>query len=365
LGIVTWQWVAARRFPLHQRVPQTGFAPGISLLKPLKGCDPATRACLESWLRQTYEGPVQVLFGVADPADPVCTLVRELIAEFPEADAKLVICAENLGFNAKVSTLRQLVDLARHGFLVVSDADVKAPSDLLPTLMAPFQAPRTGLVNCLYSLGRPATLAMRWEAVAINADFWSMVLQSNMIKPMSFALGAVMAIRRQALTEIGGFATVADHLADDYQLGNQLFRKGWSLELCPIVVECVEGAAGWQQAWRHQLRWARTIRFCQPTPYFFSLLSNGTLWPLILVIARPETPFLLLALLCWVVRMATALQQQFLLTRSRHHLFYDWLVLVKDLLQAVLWLQAFVGNTVTWRGIRHQVGKGGKLRLPV
>ena len=32
---------------------------------------------------------------------------------------------------------------------------------------------------------------------------------------------------------------------------------------------------GWSAVWKHQLRWARTIRVCQPVPYFFSLLSNA------------------------------------------------------------------------------------------
>ena len=131
---------------------------------------------------------------------------------------------------------------------------------------------------------------MQWEAIAINADFWSQVLQSRSLKPLDFALGAVMATRRQHLQEIGGFAGLVDCLADDYQLGNRIARRGHSIALSPVVVECWSAPMGWAEVWKHQLRWARTIRVCQPAPYFFSLLSNATLWPLLWLIVKPAAP---------------------------------------------------------------------------
>jgi hypothetical protein len=53
-------------------------------------------------------------------------------------------------------------------------------------------------VNCFYRLANPTTTAMQWEAVAINADFWSQVLQSQTLKPLDFALGAAILLRRKA-----------------------------------------------------------------------------------------------------------------------------------------------------------------------
>jgi len=46
LALTLWQWLVARRFPLHQRVADKSFAPAVSLLKPLKGCNATTVACL-------------------------------------------------------------------------------------------------------------------------------------------------------------------------------------------------------------------------------------------------------------------------------------------------------------------------------
>ena len=311
LALTLWQWLAARRFPLHWRAPNTGVQPGVTLLKPLKGSDAHTEACLRSWFVQEYGGETQILFGVASAEDLACGVVKKLLAEFPRSDAQLVVCPAQLGPNAKVSKLAQLEPLAKHEIIVVSDADVRAPTDLLANLVAvlrddvrtiqgsvsvvgnrspgppathsPINVGRSGardaatnkvgLVNCFYRLANPTTLAMQWEAIAINADFWSQVLQSASFRRLDFALGAVMATRHQQLAEIGGFKALVDCLADDYQLGHRIAQSGHRVELCPVVVDCWSAPMGWRAIWKHQLRWARSIRVCQSVPYFFSILK--------------------------------------------------------------------------------------------
>ena len=204
---------------------------------------------------------------------------------------------------------------------------------------------------------------MRWEAIATNADFWSQVLQSRSLKPMDFALGAVMAVPRLRLEEIGGFKTFVDCLADDYLLGNRIARRGYSILLCPEVVDCWSGPMGWAGVWKHQLRWARTIRVCQPLPYFFSILSNATLWPLIWIAARPTPPVLGAAVVCWLIRILAALDLQARLERSGPGCWcYAWLVPLKDLLQAAIWLLAFLGNRIEWRGQKLRLRPDGTLQ---
>ncbi len=386
LALALWQFVVAMRFPLHQRVADKSFTPPVTLLKPLKGADAETLRCLESWLTQDYAGAVQILFGVESATDPVCELVRRLLAARPGREAQLVICSESLGSNAKVSTLIQLQRLTRHDLITVSDADVRVAPDLLTNMVSPLRDPAVGLVNCFYQLANPATLAMQWEAIAINADFWSQVLQSRSIKPLDFALGAVMATTRQQLEAIGGFNALVDFLADDYQLGNRIAKRGGRVVLSPVVVECWDSPKNWSEVWRHQLRWARTIRACQPLPYFFSILGNATLWPLLWVIAaivtasetsgtttvsgatvsvvvslHPLSQALLFALVIWLARALTAMRQESRLTRSHSHWAFFWLVPVKDLLNVAVWALAVLGKTVEWRGQRYRVQRGGKL----
>jgi ceramide glucosyltransferase len=375
LALVIWQWWVAWRFPLHRRVAQPSSTPGVTLLKPVKGCDETTADSLQSWFEQNYSGPVQILFGVPTAADPSCKIISDLIQKKPGCDAELVICREALGTNGKVSKLLQLEGRAKYELFLVSDADVRVPTDFLANIITALNSPggasaaesgardQISLVSCFYRLANPTTTAMRWEAVAVNADFWSQVLQATSLGPLNFALGAALLVRRKALVDIGGFNSLANYLADDYQLGHRLAEKGHRLALCPVVVECWNAPMNWRDVWRHQLRWARTIRVCQPLPYFFSILSNATFWPLLWLMASLVLPVTfcssLAAVVCLLIRIVLAQNLQRRFTPDKDLVSPFWLVPVKDLLQVALWLAAFAGNTVEWRGLRMKLRGDG------
>jgi ceramide glucosyltransferase len=315
---------------------------------------------LRTWCNQDYAAPVQVLFGVASASDRVCDIVREMIAAHPHLDAQLVVCPENHGSNAKVSTLIQLQSAATHEILLVSDADVYAPPDLLKQVVQPLSDSAVGLVTCFYRLINMSNLGMRWEAFAINADFWSQVLQAQSLRPIDFAMGAVMVTRKAELNAIGGFSSLADYLADDYQLGNKIARSGKRVVISPVVVECRSATLQWKEVWSHQTRWARTIRVSQPIPYFFSKLSNGTFWPFLWAVCDPGPRSYFFGAFCVLVRMAQACYCEGKLT-GRRRLSSLWLAPIKDLLQLAIWVLAFTGNRIQWRGREFQVQPNGKL----
>jgi len=379
-AINCWQWIVARRFPLHARIDQVEYTPPVTILKPLRGLDSETRHCIESWFAQNYAAPIQLLFGVASPDDPVGPVIENMIATHPGSDARLIICPELLGFNAKVSTLSQLEPLARHEILVISDADVLVPADFLANIIAPLHDKKVGLVTCFYRLANATTLAMRWEAVGTNADFWSQVLQARSLKTLDFALGAAIATRREQANAIGGFRSLANYVADDYQLGNRIVTLGARIEISPLVVDCREAPISWAQAWRHQVRWARTIRFCRPISYFFSILGNATLWPLLWLLALASSlhhdpqrqpgesglgyelvTSLGVGVAFLIVRVLFAISLQVRLSGSAKDRAWFWLVPLKDLLAAAIWIVSFLGNQIEWRGRCYRVVTGGKL----
>ncbi len=381
-ALLLWQWLVARRFPLHQRMPAHSFPPAVTFLKPLKGCEPSTEDCLRSWFVQEYTGRVQLLFGVDSADDPVGSVVRKLQQEFPASDSQLIVCGPPRGANAKVSKLVELDHLAKHDLLVISDADVRVPVDFLANVIDPLREDKTsdaaqapaaksngavqspcGLVNCFYCLANPTTLAMQWEAIAINADFWTQVLQAQSLKPLDFALGAVMVTTRQSLQKAGGFAALVNCLADDYQLGNRIARGGESIVLSTVPVECFSAAMGWRAVWKHQMRWARTIRVSQPAPYFFSILSNAMLWPLLWLAMRPGLAPAIFGGAALVMRVVMAVTAQTRLSQRRTHLRYWWLTPVKDLLQVAIWAGAFLGNTIEWRGQRMKLRRDGEVKI--
>lgn len=355
-----WQWLAGIRFQI-EKIPRQGREwgfPSLSILKPLKGCDSQTEGCLASWLKQNYPGEVELLFGIASPDDPVRGVVEKLLASSNAVRGELIICDPLLGSNAKVSSLCHMMKRAKHEIIVVADDDVVIQDGFLQELAAGFRNPEVGLVNCFYFI-EPKNWAMRFEAIAVNADFWTQVLQGLMLKPMDFALGAVMATRREMLGKLGGFESLLEYLADDYQLGNKVAKTGAKLQICPTPVECRSDPLSAKQVWNHQLRWARTIRVCQPVPYFFSIISNPTLWPLLACIfGAPGGKWLLLSAI--IARIGTGAFSYKKLS-GLPALVPGLLSPIKDLFGAAIWLLSFTGNKITWRGTLFRVNRGGKL----
>ncbi len=361
LLVTVWQWVCGLRFPLHARASLRRSVPAVTLLKPIRGWDEQTARSLRSWLAQDYPEHVQTLFGVDDDDSAAQTGVRQLIAGLPEERAKLVICHRKLGPHPKVAKLVQLYPHAWHDIIVVSDADVWAPPDFLIQTTPLLQDSEVGMVNCFYSQPAAQTLAMRWISIAVNADFWTQVLQANSIKPQDFALGAVMMTRRREVEAIGGFASCIGYLADDYQLGHRIAQLGRRIQLSPVVVECRSTPMSWRQVWSHQLRQARTVRACRPVPYFFSILNNVTLWSILWLFTGP-TPVALAGIgIAQLIRCGTALHNEFRLCRSCAAWNSFWMIPIKDLLHFVAWAGAFLGRSVIWRGERFILRAGGKL----
>ncbi len=68
--------VASVRQRLRHEKPAKVF-PAVSILKPVRGVDPAMYAALRSQAQQDYP-EFEILFGVADEHDPAVPLIQQL-----------------------------------------------------------------------------------------------------------------------------------------------------------------------------------------------------------------------------------------------------------------------------------------------
>ncbi len=233
------------------------FEPGISVLKPLRGLDPNTREAFVSQLQQDYP-QFEILFGVHDDADPAAEEVRRLQFEFPNAPIRLIVGASPAP-NGKVGLLMTLASHARYPLWVVNDSDIRVTPTYLREVVAPLADPTIGLVTCLYR-AKPHTLPAAWESLGIATDFMPSTLVAPLVGVREFGLGSTLAFRAKDLEQAGGFASVANYLADDYQIARRLTAFGKRALISTYVVETSLNDANWLGVWRHQVRWARTIR---------------------------------------------------------------------------------------------------------
>jgi len=356
------QIVAARRFLRHARRLPTGYTPPITVLKPLKGPGVELAANLETFCRQDYP-EYQIVFGVEDAGDPAVEIVRSLMRRFPDRDITLSVGNEE-GANRKVASVVHMMRHARHDVLVLSDADIRVRPDYLRTLAAPLSDPAVGLTTCLYRgrsiIGLPSLI----ESLFINTDFLPMVLMAQWVQRFRYAYGASTAFRREALAGIGGFDALRDHLADDYVLGNRIADAGWRLLLLPYMVETVLDSRTLGDVWRHQLRWARTYRTCQPFGWFVSFIVHTMLWGVLAAFATGGSTAGWIALLAAIVARVGALRVILGMLGDTATVRELWLVPLKDLAYSAVWMTSWLGRDVVWSGQRLRVLPDGRM-LPL
>lgn len=336
---------------------RSDFTPPASILKPIRGLDPQFYACLRSHAAQDYP-EFEILFAVRDPNDPAAADVRRLTAEFPRRRIELFVTDVDLGPNEKVNSLERLRRECRHDVLVIDDSDILVGPDYLRRVVAPLSDPGVGLVTCLYRGVPGGGLPSLLEALWIATDFQPSVLVARMLG-IRFALGATMAVRRQQLDEVGGFAALAEFLADDYQLGKRLGDRGYEIAVSDTVVETMLPRQNWRTAWRHRLRWARTLRVCRPAGYAGMLVTFAIPISAAALVVAPSTwPGVAV---CLVFRLGAALAVGLARLRDPVVLRYFWLMPLTDLLTFALWLGSFLRRQIDWRAARFQLDQDGRI----
>ena len=366
MGYFVAAWRAAREFLAQDRGAQNGFAPGVSILKSLKGLDPGMLDAFRSHCCQEYAGEYELLFGVFTMDDLAVGAVEQLQREFPALPIRLLECPERLGCNGKVSTLAQLARHARHDFLLINDSDITVSPQYLARIMGCFgvkhSGPKVGLVTALYRGRAHGTLTSRLEALGIATDFQAGVLLSKKLEGgLSYGLGSTLAVRREALEKIGGLAVLADQLADDYELGARVFQAGFLVGLSAEVVETGVPPYTWRGFIDHQLRWARTVRDARPWGYVGLIFTHGLAWAMVNVLVCGLSS-LSLALLgaSGFLRIWLAMTVGAEVLGDDQVLGGLWLLPLRDLLHLGVWAAGFSGNTIVWRGERF-VLKSGRL----
>lgn len=350
-----------------------GFAPDVSILKPLKGVDARMYAGFVSHCRQQYAGRFELLFGVSSLDDPAAAEIARLQAEFPACAIRLIECPERLGSSGKVSNLIQMLRHAQYGYVLINDSDIRVSPTYLARVMACFgegagngqEASPVGMVTAPY-LGRTAregeglTLWARLEALGIATDFLPGVLTARRIEGgIHFGLGSTLAVSREALQRAGGLEPLADYLADDYEIGTRIARAGYRIELADEVVETTVPAYNFRGFWDHQLRWARSTRDSRKWGYVGLGITYCIPWAVVNCIASGFAlwSFTLLSL-ALLARVSVALTVGVGILRDEQVLRDLWLLPLRDCFGLAVWAWSFESHTVVWRGEEFELEKG-------
>lgn len=367
LGIVlalVWTYlvamtVASLRFA-RRRAAIPAAQPAVSVLKPLHGAEPGLYENLRSFVDQDYS-ELQLVLGVRDRDDSVLPIARALLRDRPDRDIALVIDPRVSGSNLKVANLENMLPAAKHDVLVIADSDMRVDRHYLAAVTAPLLDPRAGIVTCVYKAAGTGGLWSQLGAMHINFTFLPSAILGEAIGAGGGSFGATIAVRREVLGRIGGFARLRDELADDHRIGAAVCALGLAKVLSPYIVENRVTECSLASLWRHELRWARTVRAMAPLGFAGSVITHTVVVAALaaaLCGASPSAWILVLVslLLRWLSAWAIARR----LALSVKGL---WLLPFRDALSFAVFLGSFCGRSVLWRDQLFRIEPGGRLSV--
>ena len=358
--------VAAFRFRAEKRATDSEFLPPASILKPLHGDEPSLEENLRGFFEQDYP-EFELIFCAARKDDAGLKVARKLAAEYPDLACKLLHSGPSPYVNAKVFSMETMAQAAAHSILVVSDSDVRVTPRYLRRVVQPFAENATGLVTCLYrGAALQGGLWARLEAVGMSIEMAAGVVVSRMLAAVAFALGPTMAVRREALEQIGGFGPLGAYCSDDFLLGKWVAEKGWQCRLSHHVIEHMVLNESFIESVRHQVRWMKSTRASLPKGHFGTGLTFAMPYGILAALAaaalhRPGVAAVVFA--CALAACAARVWAVGSRVVHEKNLVSKWLLfVVRDAMGFCFWLASYGSRRILWRGKRFDLERDGKMR---
>jgi ceramide glucosyltransferase len=364
------QAIRARR---GARAAAGQFAPRVSILKPLAGADDDLEGNLESFAHIDYPS-FEIVFGVANHADPALQVARAFAARHPEMAVAIVLTDPAAAINPKVAQLVGLERRATGEVFVISDSNVRVRPGYLRSMVAELAEPRVGVVTSLFSGSGERSLGAAIENLQICAstapgyaamdavsrfseDRWGH--RGASVRPLT--VGKSMAVRRRDLARLGGVGAFGGVLAEDHVLGQRLMDAGFLARLSTEIVENRNAMCSVNGTIERHTRWAKTRSSLFP----FAFPAEPMLMPILvatagLALAPSKAMAAMWALAC-VVQTAGALTAVKLLRGSAFAWYCAPLEILRSCIYALCWARACVSRRITWRGHPFVVLRGSAI----
>lgn len=361
LAIVGIGWVlaaafVAARFGRRLRAPRVAVAPEpATILKPLYGAEPRLGDNLRSFQDQRWPAPVQIVAGVQSGSDGA---LPALHAFGDSIDT--VIEPRRHGANAKIGNLINMTSAIRHDLVLLSDSDIAVPSDYLDRVAATLAGPGVGAATCAYAGRGDSGIWSVLGAAGISYHFLPNVLLSVALRTGDVCMGSTIAMRRETLERIGGFARFADILADDHAIGAAVRELGQSVAIAPVIVTHASAERSLGELVRHELRWAATVRDLNFGGYVGLILTHPLPFALLAAALAPGWATLALVAAAVGARLGAARVIDRMVGRKTAP---RWLLPLRDLLSFGVFVTSFFVRSVSWRDTQLAMRKAGRIEI--
>lgn len=335
----------------------------VSIVRPVCGIDNYAEESLRSSFA-LHDTGCEIIFCIANAADPAISLARRLIDEHPDVDARLLVGNDVVSDNPKLNNVVKGWSAAAHAWIAMVDSNVVLPSDLARRLFAARGA-GVGLVSSP-PLGAAADgFAAELECAFLNSYQARWQLTADAIG-LGFAQGKLLFFHRDLVERAGGIKALAAESAEDAAFTKLVRAAGQRVTLVDRPLLHPLGPRTFAEVWQRQLRWARLRRATFPL-YFAPEILTGGVFPtacaalLVSSLNLPLAPSLVGFLFAWY-GAETMLVRAMSWPQTRYALFA---MMLRDLLLPVLWMLAWAGHEFVWRGhamstdSRDPIARGG------
>lgn len=358
IGIV-WTFAAAivlRRF-FAWSAPVATAMTGVTILKPLHGTEPRLLDNLASFLTQSHAGEIQLLCGVHQADDPAVAVVAMLRRRFPDAVIDLIVDATRHGASGKISNLVNMEPHIRHPVVMQSDSDIAVGPEYVARLLAALDVPGVGVATCAYHGRGDAGIWSRFGAAGIDWQFLPGLIFGVVNQLANPCMGSTIAMRRDTLDRIGGFARFADVLADDHAIGAAVRALGLAVVMPRMLVAHAFDERSARALWRHELRWGVTVRDLALRSYLGMIVGFPLPLALLGALWWPVAG-LFLAVAALGVRLFAAISAERAAGAQAAPL---WVVPIRDIFGFAVYCASFFVRSVDWRGATLRLGPNGHI----
>ena len=394
---------AQARQALAQRDALPGGWPDIAILRPCEGHEPGLRENLLSSLTAPYPGRREVRLLVPSESDPAYAVAHAVLRQAAACgltvDARVLVTSPPALCNRKAFQLAAATTTTTAPIVVTADSDVRLGDDDLPALLMPLRAqaqatarptaaafaapievaPQTmwdragAALVCasaqsflalygLYALRAPAS-PDEGQAPSTASSVGDPAAPANQAHAAPMMAGALCALSRTALTQIGGFSAFFDCLGEDNEIARRLCALGYHIAVSPLPARCFDGGRDATAVIARAARWQTVVRAQRPA-----------LWPTYPLMLG-VTPALVLLALLWPSTVLTGFVATLVGLRTLlSHLLLRLQGLPSGPLRALmalgqgeglLWLgflRSAASRRIVWRGHPFRIERGGRLR---
>lgn len=339
--------------------------PPVSVLKPVHGNEACLKENIESFFRQDYRNKYEILFAADQADDAALPIIREICSRYPDIPTQIVVTGNPPWPNAQNYCFHRLTDLAAHDILVTSDSDVEVQPNYLRDVVPPLMDPKVGAVTCAFRGKSAGGFWGYFDAIGQSVEFTAGVLMSNLLEETKFGLGPTVAVRKDSVARIGGFAAIREYLSQDFAVANSIYKAGFKVVLSSHIVDHMSSPKTFRQMWERELRWAMGTRYSRPKGHPGSGLTFAVPYGILglvagLLLGHPILGWGLLAVAllnrmiqCWVVGWWVARDPM----ARKTVLLYP----LRDLHGFFVWCGSYLGKRSYWRDNNYELLKGGKL----